>query len=246
VETQREPIEASTESAQEIKIIGLRRIIAEKMVLSKRNIPHFTFVEEIDVTELEALRVNLNEQRGPDKPKLTPLPFLMRGVVKLVPAFPSVNARYDEDTRLLRCYKAVHIGIATQTEAGLMVPVVRNAQDLDLWESARQIQRLSEAARAGRAIRDELVGSTITLTSLGALGGVSATPIINHPEVAIIGPNKMVERPVVRHGAVVVRTMMNLSASFDHRIIDGYEAARFVQELKRLIEQPALLFLDAS
>jgi 2-oxoisovalerate dehydrogenase E2 component (dihydrolipoyl transacylase) len=235
---------ADTAPVQEYKIIGLRRTIAEKMVLSKRSIPHFTYVEELDVTDLEALRGELNSRRKPDQPKLTLLPFFIRAIVKLVPEFTRVNARYDEDTRTLRCYQAIHMGIATQTDAGLMVPVLHHAEALDLWDSARETLRLTAAAREGRATRDELIGSTITLTSLGALGGISATPIINHPEVAIIGPNKMVERPVVRKGVVVIRTMMNVSASFDHRIIDGHEGAHFVQRLKRLVEQPSLLFLN--
>jgi 2-oxoisovalerate dehydrogenase E2 component (dihydrolipoyl transacylase) len=232
------------EAAQESEIIGLRRTIAERMALSKRSIPHFTYVEELDLTELESLRGELNRRRTPDQSKLTLLPFLVRAVVKLVPEFPRVNARYDEEARILRSYRAVHMGIATQTHGGLMVPVIRHAEALDLWGCAREIVRLSVAAREGRATRKELLGSTITLTSLGALGGISATPIINHPEVAIIGPNKMIDRPVVRQGLVLIRTMMNLSCSFDHRIVDGYEAARFVQRLKLLIEQPALLFVE--
>jgi 2-oxoisovalerate dehydrogenase E2 component (dihydrolipoyl transacylase) len=175
---------------------------------------------------------------------LTLLPFLMRGLVKLIPEFPQFNAHYDEAAGVLRSYRAIHIGIATQTGEGLMVPVVRNAEALDLWESARELQRVTSAARRGKAKREELGGSTITLTSLGAMGGIAATPIINHPEVAILGPNKLVERPMAIGGQVTVRTVMNLSASFDHRIIDGYDAARFVQALKRLLERPALLFIN--
>jgi 2-oxoisovalerate dehydrogenase E2 component (dihydrolipoyl transacylase) len=168
----------------------------------------------------------------------------MRAIVRLVPEFPQVNGWFDDEAELLRNPEAVHIGIATQTPAGLMVPVVRHAEALDLWALARELTRITTAARDGSALREDLSGSTITLTSLGALGGVAATPIINHPEVAIIGPNKLVERPVVRNGAIVVRNMMNISASFDHRIVDGYEAARFIQRLKRLLEQPALLFVE--
>lgn len=227
----------------EIKIIGLRRRIAEKMQEAARRIPHFSYVEEFDMTELEALRRDLNAERGADQPKLTLLPFFMRALVKLAGEFPQVNARYDDDAGVLHCYDAVHIGIATQTDGGLMVPVVRHAETLDLWDCARELIRVTAAAREGRAKREELSGSTITLTSLGALGGIAATPIINHPEVAIVGPNKLVERPVVLNGQVAIRTLMNLSSSFDHRIVDGHDAARFVQRMKRLIERPALLFM---
>ncbi len=228
----------------ETAIIGLRRKIAERMQEATRRIPHFGYVEEFDLTALEALRGELNADRPAEQPKLTLLPFLMRAVARLVPQFPQVNARYDDEAGILRCFEGVHVGIATQTAGGLLVPVVRHVEALDLWQCARELGRVTQAARDGSAGRDELTGSTITLTSLGPLGGVSATPVINHPEVAIIGPNKLVERPVVVRGQVVVRTMMNVSSSFDHRIIDGYDAARFVQALKRLVEQPALLFLD--
>ena len=228
----------------ETAIVGLRRKIAEKMQDATRRIPHFGYVEEFDLTALEALRGELNADRSTDRPKLTLLPFFMRAVARLVPQFPQVNARYDDEAGILRSFEGVHVGIATQTPGGLLVPVVRHAEALDLWQCARELGRVSQAARDGSAGRDELTGSTITLTSLGALGGVSATPVINHPEVAIIGPNKLLERPMVIKGQVVVRTMMNVSSSFDHRIIDGYDAARFVQALRRLIEQPALLFLD--
>ena len=228
----------------ETAIVGLRRKIAEKMQDAKRRIPHFGYVEEFDLSALEALRGELNADRSVDQPKLTLLPFFMRAVAQLVPQFPQVNARYDDEAGILRSFEGVHIGIATQTAGGLLVPVVRHAEALDLWQCARELGRVSQAARDGSAGRDELTGSTITLTSLGALGGVSATPVINHPEVAIIGPNKLVERPMVIKGQVVVRTMMNVSSSFDHRIIDGYDAARFVQALRRLIENPALLFVE--
>ncbi|MHA6689784.1 dihydrolipoamide acetyltransferase family protein [Devosia sp. A449] len=228
----------------EIKITGLRRKIAERMAEATRRIPHFSYVEEFDMTVLEDLRARLNGERGETRPKLTLLPFFMRALVKLRTEFPSVNARYDDEAGVLQQHDAVHIGIATQTAAGLMVPVVRHAETLDLWGLARELSRVTTAARDGSATREELSGSTITLTSLGALGGIAATPIINAPEVAIIGPNKLVQRPVVLEGQIVIRQMMNLSSSFDHRIIDGHEAARFVQGLKRLIEQPALLFIE--
>ena len=240
-----EPASAPIKSdgVTEIRIVGLRRKIAEKMQAAKRNIPHFSYVEEFDLTELEALRKELNDSHGADQPKLTLLPFFMQAVVKLRSEFPNVNARYDDEAGILRTYDAVHIGIATQTPNGLVVPVVRHAETLDLWDCARELARITKAARDGTASREELSGSTITLTSLGALGGIAATPVINAPEVAILGPNKLVDRPVVRDGQVVIRTLMNLSSSFDHRIIDGFDAASYVQRLKRLIEKPALLFI---
>lgn len=234
---------AKRTAINEIKITGVRRKIAEKMQDSTRRIPHFSYVEEFDMTELEVLRRELNAERKAAQPKLTLLPFFMRALVKLAAEFPQVNSRYDDEAGVLRSYAALHIGIATQTDVGLMVPVVRHAEALDLWGCARELIRITTAAREGKATREELTGSTITLTSLGALGGIAATPIINHPEVAIIGPNKLVERPVVLHGQVVIRTLMNLSSSFDHRIIDGYDAARFVQRLKHYIECPALIFV---
>jgi 2-oxoisovalerate dehydrogenase E2 component (dihydrolipoyl transacylase) len=229
---------------EEIKVIGLRRQIAERMARSKREIPHFSYVEECDVTELEKLRAELNAGRGEGRPKLTLLPFLMRALVKLVPAFPDLNAHYDEGAGVLRRYAGLHIGIATQTPNGLMVPVIRHAERRGLWDCAAELTRVAEAAREGRASREELSGSTITLTSLGPLGGIAATPIINAPEVAIIGPNRIVERPVVEGAFLARRKIMNLSSSFDHRIVDGHEAARFIQQLKRLLEHPALIFLD--
>ena len=235
---------AKRHGVRDTKLIGLRRRIAEKMQESKRNIPHFGYVEELDMTELEALRRELNEDRSENQPKLTLLPFFMRAIVALVPEFPNINARYDEEPGVLRSYDAVHIGIATQSDAGLLVPVVRHCESLDVWGCARELSRVTSAARAGTATRDELSGSTITLTSLGALGGISATPVINAPEVAIIGPNKLVDRPVVFNGQIAIRTLMNLSCAFDHRIIDGHEAAKFVSRLRRLIERPAHLFLD--
>lgn len=232
-----------SDGVTEVRIVGLRRKIAEKMQAAKRNIPHFAYVEEFDLTNLEGLRKELNDSRKADQPKLTLLPFFMLAVVKLRTDFPNVNARYDDEAGILRTYDAVHIGIATQTANGLVVPVVRHAEALDLWGCARELTRITQSARDGTASREELSGSTITLTSLGTLGGIAATPVINAPEVAILGPNKLVERPVVRDGQVVIRTVMNLSSSFDHRIIDGFDAASYVQRLKRLIEKPALLFI---
>ena len=229
---------------EEIKVIGVRRQIADRMSQSKRQIPHFSYVEEVDVTELENLRADLNANRMDDQPKLTMLAFLMRAMVKLIPDFPNINAHYNDTDGVLKRYAAVHVGIAAQTPNGLMVPVVRHAENRDLWDCARELLRVSQAARDGSARRDELLGSTITLTSLGPLGGIVATPIINYPEVAIIGPNKIVERPVVEGAFLTRRKIMNVSSSFDHRIVDGHDAARFIQQLKRLLEHPALIFLD--
>jgi len=226
-----------------IRLTGVRRRIADKMQESKRHIPHFTYVEEFDLTELEGLRTELNEHRG-DNPKLTLLPFFMHAMAKLVPDFSNLNAHYHEAEGELECFSAVHIGIATRTPGGLLVPVVRHAENRDLWDLGRELARVTQGARDGKAAREDLSGSTITLTSLGSMGGIAATPIINHPEVAIIGPNKLVERPLIEGAFIARRKLMNLSASFDHRIIDGYEAARFIQQLKRLLEHPALLFLD--
>lgn len=235
---------AAKEGFTDTRIIGLRRKIAEKMQEAKRRIPHIAYIEELDVTELETLRQDLNAHRTAEQPKLTLLPFLMRALVKALPDFPQVNARYDDDAGVLHAYEGVHIGIATQTEAGLMVPVVRHAETRDIWGLADELGRLSKAARDGKATRDELSGSTITITSLGPLGGIATTPVINHPEVAIIGPNKIVDRPVLQGNFVAMRKMMNLSSSFDHRIVDGHDAASFIQRLKRLIEHPALIFMD--
>jgi 2-oxoisovalerate dehydrogenase E2 component (dihydrolipoyl transacylase) len=223
---------AERNNEENVAIIGLRRKIAQKMQESKRRIPHFTYVEEVDVTEIEALRGKLNGQWSTQRGKLTLLPFLMRAIVRATPLFPQINARYDDDNSTLTRYGAVHIGIATQTEGGLMVPVVRHAEGRDLWSCATEVARLAEAARTGKATRDELTGSTITITSLGALGGIVTTPVINYPEVAIVGVNRMVERPVIRNGAIVPRLMMNLSSSFDHRVVDGMLGAEFVQALR--------------
>ena len=230
-------------------MIGLRRKIAEKMQDAKRRIPHFAYVEEIDVTELESLRVHLNaaaaRARRPTQAS-TLLPFIIRALVVALPRFPQINARYDDDAGVVHRHAAVHAGIATQTPGGLIVPVVRHAEARDLWDLAAEISRLAAATREGKASADELMGSTITITSLGPLGGIATTPVINHPEVAIIGPNKIVERPVVLNGQIVVRKMMNLSSSFDHRVVDGYDAAAFIQVVKGLLEHPATLFMDAA
>jgi 2-oxoisovalerate dehydrogenase E2 component (dihydrolipoyl transacylase) len=231
---------ASREGVTEVRIIGLRRRIAEKMKAAAA-IPHFSYVEEFDCTALEALRERLNAERAAGGPKLTLLPFLMRAIVKVVPEFPQMNARYDDGAGSLQVYANVHIGIATQTPAGLLVPVVRHAEALDLWGCARELEGVAAAARAGTAGREALAGSTITLTSLGALGGIASTPVLNAPEVAIIAPNRLVDRPVVRDGQVVIRRVMNVSSSFDHRIVDGYDAARFIQEVRQMIEAPELL-----
>jgi len=232
------------EGMKEIKIIGLRRKIAEKMQAAKRHIPHITYVEEVDATDLEALRQHLNANRRKDQPKLTLLPFFVRALIKAVPHHPQVNARYDDEAGVLTQYEGLHVGIATQGPNGLLVPVLRHAEALDIWRCAAEIARVTQAARDGTATRDELQGSTLTLTSLGALGGITHTPVINWPEVAIIGPNKLVERPVVKDGQIVVRRMMNISSSFDHRIIDGWDAASFIQRIKGLLEHPAALFVD--
>ena len=229
---------------QTVPVIGLRRKIAQKMQEAKRRIPHFTYVEEVDMTELEALRARLNAQHGKARGRLSVLPFLVRAVVLAVREHPQINARYDDDAAVLTRHGAVHLGVATQTEGGLMVPVLRHAETLDLWACAAEVVRLAEAARSGKASRDELSGSTITITSLGALGGIVTTPVINHPEVAIVGINRMVERPMIRNGAVVARQMMNLSSSFDHRVVDGMHAAQFVQVVRGYLECPGTMFVE--
>lgn len=231
-------------TTEEIKVIGVRRLIAQKMSDSKRNIPHFAYVEEIDVTELESLRVHLNGKLPPGASALTYLPFLVVGLVRVLAEFPQCNATYDAERGVIVRYKSVHVGVATQTPEGLKVPVVRDAQSLTLWELAAEMRRVSDAARTNTAKREELTGSTITVTSLGKLGGIASTPIINAPEVAIVGVNRAVERPVVVNGAIAVRRMMNLSSSFDHRFVDGYDAAAMVQALKERIEHPATLFMS--
>ncbi len=228
----------------DVKVVGLRRRIAEKMALSKSRIPHITIVEEVNVTPLEELRATLNRKPTPERPKLTLLPFLMRAMVKAIAEQPNLNALYDDDAGIIHQHAGVHIGIATQTPSGLIVPVVKHAEARDLWGCGIELNRLAERARDGTATRDELTGSTITITSLGALGGIATTPVINYPEVAIVGVNKMVVRPVWDGTTFVPRKMMNLSSSFDHRVIDGWDAAVFVQRLKELLENPATLFVD--
>ena len=227
---------------EEVPIVGLRRAIAEHLQQAKRHIPHFSYIEEVDVTPLEELRAELNA-RHENRGHLTLLPFLVRAIIDAIAAHQQVNARYDDEAGILHRHNAVHVGIATQTDAGLLVPVLHHAEALDLWQAAAEIGRLAELARTGKASREELTGSTITVTSLGALGGLAATPVINYPEVAIIGVNRIAERPVVHGGQIAIRKMMNLSSSFDHRIVDGWEAASFIQRIKRDLEQPALLFV---
>lgn len=235
---------AARHDEQTIPVIGLRRKIAQKMAEAKRRIPHFSYVEEIDVTDLEALRIHLNARHSQQRGKLTLLPLLIRALVVALREHPQLNARYDDEAEVVTRYGAVHVGIATQSDNGLMVPVLRHAESRDLWGNAAEITRLAEAARSGKAQRDELSGSTITLSSLGALGGIVSTPVINAPEVAIVGVNRMVERPVVINGQIVVRKMMNLSSSFDHRVVDGMDAAAFIQSVRGLLEHPASLFLE--
>ncbi|MEW6022345.1 MAG: dihydrolipoamide acetyltransferase family protein [Pseudomonadota bacterium] len=235
---------AVLEGEQAMPVIGMRRKIAEKMAEAKRRIPHFTYVEEIDVTELEALRVQLNTRYAGQRPKLTLLPLIMRAVVLAIRRYPSVNARFDDDANIVTTYNAVHLGIAAQTDAGLMVPVVRNAEARDPWSAASEVARLAEAARSGKALREELSGSTITITSLGALGGIVTTPVINRPEVAIVGVNRIIDKPVILNGAMVARKTMNLSSSFDHRVIDGMVAAEFIQTIRGYLECPATLFVE--
>ncbi|WP_327753469.1 dihydrolipoamide acetyltransferase family protein [Sphingobium sp. SJ10-10] len=238
------PAGRSTKRAdQEVKVIGLRRRIAENMAASKRAIPHFSYVEEIDVTALEETREQLNANRG-ERPKLTMLPLLIAAICRALPEFPMLNARYDDEAGVVTRYGSVHMGIATQTDAGLMVPVIRDAQDRNVWQLAAEIRRLADAARTGKAKSEELSGSTLTLTSLGPLGGVATTPVINRPEVAIIGPNRIIERPVFRGKEVVPAKLMNLSISCDHRVVDGWDAASFVQAVRKLLETPVLLFAD--
>ncbi len=235
---------AGAADVEEIKVIGLRRLIAQRMSEAKRNIPHFAYVEEMDVTELEALRRHLNSKAAPGAPALTYLPFLAVALVRVLKDFPQANALYDSERGVIIRHRAVHVGIATQTPEGLKVPVVRDAQARSLWDLAAEMRRVSEAARTNKATREELSGSTITLTSLGKLGGIASTPIINAPEVAIIGVNRAVERPVVVNGAITIRRMMNLSSSFDHRFVDGYDAAALIQALKERIEHPATIFIE--
>jgi 2-oxoisovalerate dehydrogenase E2 component (dihydrolipoyl transacylase) len=235
-------------TVQEVKVVGLRRRIAQKMALAKSRIPHITYVEEVDMTALEDLRARLNGQpaggQAKDRPKLTILPFLMRAMVKAIGEQPGINAHFDDEAGVIRQFGAVHIGVAAQTPAGLVVPVVRHAEARDIFDCAREVTRLSDAAKNGTAQSEELSGSTITISSLGAMGGIVSTPVINHPEVAIVGVNKLAVRPHWDGTQFVPRKMMNLSSSFDHRVIDGWDAAVFVQRLKTLLETPALIFVE--
>ncbi|WP_439821789.1 dihydrolipoamide acetyltransferase family protein [Pseudomonas sp. HLG18] len=235
---------AQRNDEEQIQVIGMRRKIAQRMQDATQRAAHFSYVEEIDVTAIEELRAHLNEKHGASRGKLTLLPFLVRALVVALRDFPQMNARYDDEAQVITRLGAVHVGVATQSDVGLMVPVVRHAEARSLWDSAAEIARLATAARNGKASRDELSGSTITLTSLGALGGIVSTPVLNLPEVAIVGVNKIVERPMVVKGQVVIRKMMNLSSSFDHRVVDGMDAALFIQAIRGLLEQPATLFVE--
>lgn len=235
---------AQRHGEEAVPLIGLRRKIAQKMQEAKRRIPHFSYVDEVDVTDLEVLRSKLNERYGATRGKLTLLPLLARALVIALRDFPQMNARFDDDLGVVTRYEPVHLGMATQTDSGLLVPVLRHAEALDPWACGHEIARLADASRSGKAGRDELSGSTITISSLGPLGGIVTTPVINHPEVAIVGVNKIVERPVFRGGAVVARKLMNLSSSFDHRVVDGMDAAQFIQAVRALLETPALLFVE--
>ncbi|WP_028616980.1 dihydrolipoamide acetyltransferase family protein [Pseudomonas canadensis] len=235
---------AERHTEEQIPVIGMRRKIAQRMQDATRRAAHFSYVEEIDVTALDELRVHLNEKHGTTRGKLTLLPFIVRAMVVALRDFPQINARYDDEAQVITRLGAVHVGVATQSDVGLMVPVVRHAEARSLWGNAEEIARLATAARNGKASRDELSGSTITLTSLGALGGIVSTPVLNLPEVAIVGVNRIVERPMVIKGQIVVRKMMNLSSSFDHRVVDGMDAAQFIQAIRGLLEQPASLFLE--
>jgi 2-oxoisovalerate dehydrogenase E2 component (dihydrolipoyl transacylase) len=236
---------AQRDDEEQIPVIGMRRKIAQRMQDATQRAAHFSYVEEIDVTAVEELRAHLNEKHGATRGKLTLLPFLVRALVVALRDFPQINARYDDEAQVITRLGAVHVGIATQADIGLMVPVVRHAETRSLWDSAQEISRLATAARTGKASRDELSGSTITLTSLGALGGIVSTPVLNLPEVAIVGVNKIVERPMVVKGQIVIRKMMNLSSSFDHRVVDGMDAAQFIQAIRGLLEQPATLFVES-
>ncbi|GLH33483.1 dihydrolipoamide acetyltransferase family protein [Pseudomonas sp. TWI672] len=235
---------AKRTDSEQVQVIGLRRKIAQRMQDAKRRVAHFSYVEEIDVTALEALRQQLNSKYGDSRGKLTLLPFLVRALVVALRDFPQINATYDDEAQVITRHGAVHVGVATQGDNGLMVPVLRHAEAGSLWGNAGEISRLASAARNNKASREELSGSTITLTSLGALGGIVSTPVVNTPEVAIVGVNRIVERPMVIDGQIVIRKMMNLSSSFDHRVVDGMDAALFIQAVRGLLEQPACLFVE--
>ena len=243
VQRRTRPSVQAEDVVDEVKVIGLRRNIAHRMQIAKTRIPHFTYVEEIDVTEIERLRAHLNQERLDGESRLTVLPFLMRAVVVAVDDFPQMNARYDDENGVVQRHRSVHLGIAAQTAKGLMVPVVKDAQSRDMWDFADEVARLSTAARNGKVTLEELTGSTITISSLGSLGGIVSTPIINYPEVAIIGVNKIATRPVYVNDVVLARQIMNLSSSFDHRVVDGADAAAFIQRIRALLETPALLFM---
>ncbi|MEP7247841.1 MAG: dihydrolipoamide acetyltransferase family protein, partial [Gammaproteobacteria bacterium] len=234
------------QGTEEIAIVGLRRVIAQRMSESKRNIPHFSYVEEIDVTELESLRAHLNEKAGRNATPLSYLPFIVVALTRALERFPQCNALYDAERNVIVRHRAVHLGVATQTPEGLLVPVLRNAESLSVTQIAEQIRGLAERARLRKSPREELSGSTITLSSLGKLGGIASTPVINAPAVAIVGVNRSVERPMFVNGVVVARRMMNLSSSFDHRFVDGYDAASMIQEVKGMLEHPATLFMRAD
>ena len=234
---------AKMTGVEEVPVIGLRRKIAEKMATSKRSAAHFSYFEEVDITALESLRQHLNSTRAENQPKLTYLPFIIQGLIRAVRKFPQCNALYDEEKGIVFRHQAVHVGISTQTEDGLMVPVIKHAEARDVWDTANELVRVTTSAREKKATVDELTGSTITITSLGAMGGLGATPIINHPEVSIVSIHAARDRAVVREGEIVVRKMMNLTSSFDHRIIDGYDGALLIQELKSMLEHPATIFM---
>lgn len=237
---------AAHDGTHTIPVLGLRRQIAHKMQEAKRRIAHFSYVEEVDMTELEALRQQLNARHGATRGKLTLLPFVVRALVLALRQFPQINARYDDEAEVVTRFEAVHLGIATQTPGGLMVPVLHHAERLGLWDCAAGIARLAEGARTGKLGREALSGATITLTSLGALGGIASTPIVHHPQVAIVGVNRMVQRPMFQHGQVVARQLMNLSSSFDHRVVDGMDAAQCIQAVRTLLETPALLWVEGQ
>jgi len=234
---------SSEQGTTDVKISGLRRAIAKKMLQSKRNIPHYSYVEEVDLTALETLRAHLNKNKQEQQSKLTLLPFIIKALNKVLPDFPHCNAHYDEESQLLTQHSNINVGIATMTELGLLVPVIKNSQALDIWQNAEQLTRVTSVTKQGKAKSDELSGSTITITSLGAIGGIVTTPIINAPETCIIGINKMQQRAVVIDGKIEVRTMMNISSSFDHRIVDGYDGALLIQALKTLLENPGAIFV---
>jgi 2-oxoisovalerate dehydrogenase E2 component (dihydrolipoyl transacylase) len=237
------PLLRTREGITEVKVIGVRRLIAQRMTDAARTIPHFSYVEEVDVTELESLRAHLNSRLEKGTPALTYLPFLAAALARVLEEFPQCNAHYDAEKGVLLQHHAVHLGVATQTPDGLKVPVVRHAEARTLWNLSDEIRRVSEAARTGKASREELSGSTITITSLGRMGGIVSTPIINAPEMGIIGVNKAIDRPVVMDGTVAIRRIMNLSSSFDHRFVDGYDAAAMILALKDLLEHPATIFI---